>query len=779
MADRVADPWGERTPYGSGQEWPARVDLHLAEGVEPEQVSSWHQSASVLHSNGDAMDVAVTDGRIVGVRGRGADRVNRGRLDPKDLFGWQANQSPDRLSRPLVRQDGELAESDWETAMGRVVERSRELLSAPGGWGRIGFYNTGQLFCEEYYTLGVIGKAGLGTPHMDGNTRLCTATAAAALKASFGTDGQPASYADVDQCDAIALWGHNVAETQTVFWMRMLDRRRGPDPPRMLAVDPRPTPVAAEADLHLAPRPGTNLALLNGLIREMIENGWVDEEYVGAHTLGFDELEKTVASCELDRVAGICGLEAAEIQEAAELLGTSERLLSTVLQGLYQSNQATAAACQVNNIHLLRGMIGRPGAGVLQMNGQPTSQNTRETGADGDLPGMRNWDNREHVAELAELWNIDEMTLPHWAPPTHAMQIFRYAEQGSIELLWIIGTNPAVSLPELRRIRETLGREELTVVVQDAFLTETARLADVVLPAAIWAEKLGTFTNTDRTVHISEKAVDPPGEARSDLEIFLDYAERMGFRDRDGDPLIKWGDPESAFEAWKRCSAGRPCDYTGITYEALRGGSGIQWPSTPSSPGGTERLYESGEFNTDPDYAETFGDDLKTGAMHTEEEYRAKQPGGRAFLHAAEYQPSPETPREAYPLELTTGRTVYHFHTRTKTARAPELQAAAPEPWIELNAADADELGIGEDDLVRLESPRGAVHAPARLTEIRKGTVFVPFHYGYWDVSDSAGPVGVPGRAANEMTITAWDPASKQPLFKVAAVRAAKVEGDA
>ena len=249
-----------------------RVDVQLADGLAEGDVERWVPAASLLHSNGDAMDIAVKDGRIVGVRGRAADRVNHGRLGPKDLFGWQANNTPDRLTRPLVREGGRLVETDWDTAMGRIVERSRELLAGPGGWGRFGFYTTGQLFLEEYYTLAVIGKAGIGTPHMDGNTRLCTATAAAALKASFGTDGQPGSYTDVDHCDAIALWGHNVAETQTVLWMRMLDRRRGADPPAMLAVDPRRTPVAREADVHLAVRPGTNLALMNALLHEIIRN---------------------------------------------------------------------------------------------------------------------------------------------------------------------------------------------------------------------------------------------------------------------------------------------------------------------------------------------------------------------------------------------------------------------------------------------------------------------------------------------------------------------------
>jgi anaerobic selenocysteine-containing dehydrogenase len=745
-----------------------RADLHLAEGVDEADVERWVQSASTLHSNGDGFDLAVKDGRLVGIRGRVMDRVNRGRLDPKDMYGWEGLGSPDRLTRPLVRRDGELVETDWDTAMGRVVDRSQELLGGPGGWGHFGFYTTGQLFLEEYYTLAVIGKAGIGTPHMDGNTRLCTATAAAALKQSFGTDGQPGSYADVDQCDTIALWGHNVAETQTVLWMRMLDRLAGSDRPRLVVADPRLTPVAREADVHLPIRPGTNVALMNGVLRELIANGWVDEDYVREHTLGFEELRSTVDSYTPERVEEICGVDAGDVREAARILGTAERLLSTVLQGFYQSNQATAAACQVNNLHLLRGMIGRPGAGLYQMNGQPSAQNTRETGADGDLPGFRNWDNQGHIRELAEIWNVDPMTIPHWAPPSHAMQVFRQAELGSIKLLWISATNPAVSLPELARVRSILESEELLVVVQDLFLTETAMLADVVLPAASSAEKTGTLTNVDRTVHLCERAVDPPGEARADLDIFLDYARRMDFRDMDGEPLIRWDDPESAFEAWKECSRGRPCDYTQMTYDLLRDSPGIQW--------GGERLYTNGRFNTDPDYAETFGQDLGTGATDTEVEYRAKQPNGRAFLWTTEYEPSPEVPDDERPLLLTTGRTVYHFHTRTRTGRAPELAAAAPDVWVEVNAEDADRLGVGDGDVVRLDNARGAVEAPVRVTDIRPGTVFVPFHYGYWD-RDAPGPDGAPPRAANELTITAWDPVSKQPLFKVAAVSARPAEG--
>jgi anaerobic selenocysteine-containing dehydrogenase len=768
VIDRINEPWGERTPFGPGEEWPVRVEQFLEDGVSEGDVDRWVQTASILHSNGDALDIAVREGRIVGVRGRGVDRVNKGRVDPKDLFGWQANNSEERLKRPLVRENGKLVEASWDEAFARIIERSKELLEEKGPLA-FGFYTTGQLFLEEYYTLGVIGKAGLGTPHMDGNTRLCTATAAEALKQTFGTDGQPGSYTDVDHADAICLYGHNVAETQAVLWMRMLDRLEGPNPPKLVVVDPRPTPAALRADVHLQVKNGTNMALMNGLLHEIIANGWYDEAYIAAHTMGFEGLKATVEAYSSAEVAEICGVPAEQIREAARIIGESERLLSTVLQGFYQSMQATAASCQVNNIHLIRSMVGKPGCGVLQMNGQPTAQNTRECGANGDMPAFRNWDNVEHIEELAELWNVERMKIPHWSSPTHAMQIWRYAEQGSISFLWISATNPAVSMPQLARIREILEREDLFLVVQDIFLTETAQYADVVLPAATWGEKTGTFTNADRTVHLSEKAVEPPGEAKSDLDIFLDYARRMDFRDKDGQPLIKWDDPESAFEAWKECSRGRPCDYTGFSYDKLRDSSGVQWPCNDEHPDGTERLYADGYFNTQTDYCETYGRDLLTGAESTEMEHNALAPAGRAFLLAAEYQPPHEETREEYPFRYTTGRTIYHFHTRTKTARAPQLQKAAPEAWVELSPADAESLGVGEGDVIRVESPRGWLEAKARISGIKEGVVFAPFHYGYFDEPD-----GHP-RAANELTRTEWDPASKQPLYKVGAVKVTKI----
>jgi ferredoxin-nitrate reductase len=746
--------------------------MRLADGVEEADVDRWVRSACVLCSYGCGVDIAVRNGEIVGIRGLEHDHVNRGRLGPKGLYGWQANASQDRLARPLVRADGRLQETDWETAMAIVVDRSAQLL-AERGPAAMGFYTSGQLFLEEYYTQAVIARAGIGTNHLDGNTRLCTSTADQALKESFGCDGDPGCYEDIDECDTLFLVGHNMAETQTVMWMRVLDRLDGPDRPTLVVVDPRRTPTAQAADLHLALKPGTNLALLNAIAHELITHGWINETFVDDRTVGFDELATLVEQYTPEMAADICGVGARDISRAAEAIGTAERLVSTVLQGVYQSHQATAAAVAVNNIHLLRGMIGRAGCTVFQMNGQPTAQNTRETGANGDFPGMRNWANPEHVADLATIWNVDEATIPHYGPPTHAMQIFRYAEEGSIRFLWITATNPAVSLPELSRIRSILEQERLFVVVSDAFLTETAMLADVVLPAAMWGEKTGTFTNADRTVHISDKAVDPPGEARSDLDILLDYAERMRFTDKDGQPLVKWSSPEEAFEHFKELTAGRPADYTGITYAKLREHS-IQWPCSPSAPDGTPRLYTDHIFPTHADHCEDYGRDLLTGAAFDEREYRAAGAEGRAFLKGAPYVPPREAPSDDFPFRLTTGRRVYHWHTRTKTGRTPELRDAAPEVWFEMHPEDAADLGIREGDVCDLESPRGRVRAPARISGPRKGVVFVPFHFGYWDTT-GAGPGAGRGTAANEMTISAWDPASRQPLLKVAAVRVQRV----
>lgn len=765
--DSIADIWGPRTPH-VGSHWPVRLDENVDENPD-----RWVQASCFLCSNGCGIDIGVKDdrpgGRIVGVRGREADVVNRGRLGPKGLFGWVANASPDRLTSPLIRRGNRLDHASWDEAMGLIVHRMKDAKENYTA-GSIGFYTSGQLFAEENYTLSVIRMAGIGTLHIDGNTRLCTATAGAALKETFGADGQPGAYEDIDVTDCFLFVGHDMAATATVLWARVLDRRRANAPTRMIAIDPRRTMTAAEADLHIQPLLGTNVVVLNGLIQQLIEQGHADRAFIDAHTLGFDELARTVASYTPERVSEIAHVPADQLRQAADIIGRSRMLLTTCLQGVYQSNQGTAAAVQVNNVNLVLGRIGRPGCGILQMNGQPTAQNNRETGSGGDLPGFRNFDNPRHVDEIARLWNVDPATLPNWGPPTHALQIFDYAEAGSIRLLWIVGTNPAVSIPNLNRLRGILRKRGVFVIVQDAFMTETAEMADVVLPAAIWGEKTGCSTNVSRVVHLNRKAIEPPGEAKSDLNIFLDFARRMDFRDKDGAPLIKWTDSEEAFNAWRECTRGRPCDYSGLSYAKLSGGSGIPWPVNDKHPDGSVRYYADLKFATDPDYCESYGHDLLTGAEITADDYRAREPNGRAFLRAVEYVPPTEVPDEEYPFFLTTGRVVYHFHTRTKTGRSKALRDAAPDAYIQVSDDDAKRLGIANGEMLRITSRRGSAEAPARIGDIEPGALFMPFHYGYWDN---------PGRrrAANELTLYEWDPVSKQPHFKYAAVKLVKAEG--
>ncbi|TFA99559.1 Nitrate reductase [Trichoderma ghanense] len=763
--DSIEDVWGPRTPYKD--EWPTRVDKSCDE--EPEK---WVQSACVLCSNGCGLDIGVKDGKVVGVRGRATDRVNKGRLGPKGLNGWRAMHAKDRLTHPLIRKNGQLERASWDEAMDLIVAKSKDLQKHMTNHS-IAFYTTGQLFLEEYYALAMVGKAGLHTLHMDGNTRLCTATAATAMRESFGSDGQPGSYGDIDYTECIFMVGHNMAATQTVLWSRILDRLAGPSPPKLIVVDPRRSESASKATLHLAPKVGTNLALLNGIQHLMFKNGWVDYEWAERHTVGLEDLKATVAEYDPQTVERITGISVEQLEEAARILGTSKSLLSTALQGVYQSNQATASACQINNINLLRGMIGKPGCGVLQMNGQPTAQNNREAGCDGEYPGFRNHQNPAHMAELAKLWNIEPAKVPHWNEPTHIMNLLNYIEADTIKMFWITCTNPLVSLPNLPRVRRLLTKPDLFVVCQDIYMTETAAIADVVLPAAQWGEKTGCFTNVDRTVHISHKAVDPPGECRPDLDIFLDYARRMGFKDKDGNDLMPWKTSEEVFEAWKKLSAGRPCDYSGLSYDRLTGGSGIQWPCNEQNPHGTERLYADGQFFTDVDHCESFGHDLETGAPYSREEYEHLNPRGRAILKACHYSPPMEEPDDEFPLRLSTGRNTYHFHTRTKTGRSAPLQKSCPEPEVRISEQDAAKAGVSDGEMVVVRSKRGAVEVKCRVGKmVSKGNVFMPFHFGYWDNKDGR------ATAANELTIDRWDPVSKQPMFKAGAVRIEMIPAD-
>lgn len=373
------------------------------------------------------------------------------------------------------------------------------------------------------------------------------------------------------------------------------------------------------------------------------------------------------------------------------------------------------------------------------------------------------------MQELADHWNIELSKLPHWGLPTPIMDMLNFIESGTIKMFWISGTNPAVSLPDLKRVRKLLKLESLFVIAQDIFMNETVALADVVLPAAMWGEKTGCYTNVDRTVHISHKAVSAPGEAKSDLDIWVDFATRMDFRDKDGNPLVHWKTAKEAFSAWRATTKGRLCDYTGLTYEKLTGGSGIQWPCNKDNPNGTERLFTEGVFPTGEEDCESYGHDLETGAQYTRAQYSIMNPNGRAILKACRYRPLDETPNNEYPFGLSTGRVVHHFHTRTKTGRSKELEAAAPHPFIQISETDAGNLNVTEGDRLLVTSRRGEIQVPAQIGNIEAGQTFIPFHYGYFDDANE----GFAG-AANELTLDAWDSVSKQPIFKSGAVKIEK-----
>jgi ferredoxin-nitrate reductase len=717
-------------------------------------------------SIGCGVDIGVAGGQIVGVRGRAGHPVNDGRLGPKGLNQHYANRHPSRAMQPLLRnRSGQLVGASWDTAMQLIVDRFNEALATDGPDG-VAIYNSGQLLLEEYYTIGKIARAGLGIATIDANTRLCTSTTASALMESFGADGPPGAYEDFEHAECIVLVGHNAAEQSTVLWMRILAAKNGPLRPKVIVIDPRRTlTVSTGADLHLQLKPGTNVALLNGLCHLLIENGTIDRDFIARHTVKFEQFQEIVGRYTPDRVEAICGVPAAQLRTAADWIGRSKTTVSTCLQGVYQSNQATAAACAVNSMHLLMGKIGRPGCAPMQFAGQPSSMNTRETGADGTYPAYRNWEDQNHMADLARRWNVPVELLGK--KPVAAPEIFELCEKGYTKVLWNICTNPAVSMMNRSTHLRTLNG--VFLVVQDCFAdTETAQLADVVLPAAMWGEKTGCMTNAERRCTLLRKAIDPPGEARADFDIFIDFANRMNLRDASGKPIIQYSDPEGAFNEWREISRDCIPDYSGMTYEKLAERGGIQWPCNHDHPDGTARLYTNPHFPTEWDISESYEKDIETGHEHTINEYRHKRdPRGRAVLVATDYAPPLDTTDEQFPIVAISGRQTYHWHTRTKTGKAPQLHDAAPGVFVAINGADADRLGVTDGDRVRVVSRRGSVVAPAKVGDVvPAGVVFVPFHYG--DLGED--------HAANSLMPQTWDPVSKQPVQKFAAVRIEPIE---
>lgn len=676
---------------------------------------SWVKTTCGYCSVGCGMLVGVRKGKAVTVRGNPHHPVNRGKLCPKGLSEHHILTAPGRATTPLLRKKGVLTSVSWDEALNTMIARVGAVQRKYGNEA-FGVISTGQLVTEEFYTLGKLVQLGFRTRNYDGNTTLCMASAVSGYKLSFGSDGPPGAYADFEHADVILLIGANIADNHPILCQR-LERNSNRV---LIVVDPRVTKTAMMADIHLPIKPRSDIALLNGIAHVLIREGLVDHNYIAQHATGYEEFAAFVADYTPERVAALTGLSDETLIRVARLYGRAKAAFIGWTMGVNHSTQGAVTVAAINNLAIITGNIGRIGASPFSITGQCNAMGTRESGFSSSLPGYRKFENAEHREELAQLWNIDVDRIPA-ARGLAYPDIIEGAVTGRIKALWIIATNPVVSFPNYSLLEQALRSLDF-LVVQDGFHpTPTSEFAHLVLPAAIWGEKEGTFTNSERRVNKVNRIVDPPGEARPDFDIFLDLAERLGVRD---ELYSDWSTPEDAFREWQRVSSGRLCDYSSLSWEEIEERGGMQW--------GGPRLYQDGIF---------------------------EHPDGKARLHPVPCEPFIEQPNDEYPFVLNTGRTVEHWHTRTKTAQVALLHNMVPNAWLEMNPADAAQLRLKPHDRVTVFSRRSSVkNVELRITGIvAPGQVFMPFHFAESN--------------SNLVTLGAYDPISREPNFKQCAVR--------
>lgn len=684
----------------------------------------WIKTTCGYCSVGCGMMLGIRDGKAVSVRGNPDHPVNLGKLCPKGLSEHYILQAESRARYPLLRKKGKLTRVSWDEALETMVERFRTV-QAKHGPDSLGVLSTGQLVTEEFYALGKLVQLGFGTRNYDGNTTLCMASAVSGYKLSFGSDGPPGAYEDIEKADVVFLIGANMADNHPILCQR-LERNRHKT---LIVADPRVTKTAMMADVYLPLRPRSDIVLINGMMHVLIRAGLIDRDYIDRHTAGFAELERSLEKHTPSYVAGITGLGEEQIYRAALLYGRARAAFIGWTMGVNHSTQGTATVNAINNLALITGHIGRPGAAPFSITGQCNAMGSREASFTSSLPGYRKFESEKDRKELASLWNISPDRIPASRGLAYP-DIIEAALAKKIRALWIIATNPLVSYPNVNVLRQAFENLDF-LVVQDGFHpTPTTSLAHLVLPAAIWGEKEGTYTNSERRVSKVNRAVAPPCEAKPDFDIFLALAGKLGCAE---ELFPGWRAPADAFNEWKRVSAGRLCDYSGMTYELIERHGGIQWPF----PAGTRkvavtRLYEDGQYQTE---------------------------SGRANLLPVEWQPFPEPPNAEFPLILNTGRTVEHWHTRTKTAEVPILDHMSPRAWLEMNPKDSARLGLKPHDKVDLVSARSRVRSiELRITSIvAPGQVFMPFHFAETN--------------SNLVTQSAFDPVSREPNYKQCAVR--------
>lgn len=694
----------------------------------------WVMTTCGYCSVGCGMFIGVKDGKPVSVRGNPNHPVNEGRLCLKGLAEHYAITAPNRTKHPLLKmKKGRFRRIDWDWAIREMVGRFQTIQNKYGK-GALGVISTGQLVTEEFYALGKLVQLGFQTANYDGNTTLCMSSAVAGYKRSFGSDGPPGNYEDLEKADFVFLIGANIADNHPVLCYRLKKNKN-----RILVVaDPRLTKTAMMADVYLAIKPRTDIVFLNGLMHILIKEEKIDRAYIEKHTTGFEALRAHLEKYTPEYVSKITGLSREQIEKVARLYGDAKASFIGWTMGVNHSAQGTETVNVICDLALIMGNVGRVGASPFSITGQCNAMGARESGFTSALPGYRKFENPAHQKELAMLWGAEEQIIPA-ARGLAYPDIVEGIVRGKVKGLWVIATNPLVSFPNQKYLLECLERLEFLVVEEGYHPTPTSEIADLVLPAAVWGEKEGTYTNSERRVSKVNKAVDPPDEAKPDFEIFLMVAKELGIYDR---IYPGWEKPEDAFNEWKKVTRGRLCDYSGMTYELLEECGGIQWPFGDGSievstnrirdPKESVRLYGDGVFQTDD---------------------------GRAKLWAIENSALPEGPNEEFPFLLNTGRTVEHWHTRTKTGQIPILNRLSPEAWVEMNPRDVKRLGVLHGDYVRVESRRGVVERiKLRMTEmVAPGQIFIPFHYAQAN--------------ANNLTVSDCDPFSREPNYKQAAVR--------
>ena len=678
-------------------------------------------------STGCSLDVHLRDGVAVNLTPTTDYPVNLGMACPK---GWEALtplRAPDRATTPLWRDArGRLQPIGWDVATSTFVDRFKGILDRHGPES-VAFLSTGQIPTEEMALLGALAKFGMGMIHGDGNTRQCMATSVVAYKQAFGFDAPPYTYADFEASDVIVLLGSNLCIAHPIMWERIC---RNPNQPEIIVVDPRTTETAMAATQHYALRPKSDLYLLYGLANLLIDRGWVDRGFVDAHTTGFDEYAAHAKAFTPERVCEATGLSLVALDRFATTIHNGKRVSFWWTMGVNQSHESTRVAQAIIDLALMTGNIGRPGTGANSITGQCNAMGSRLFSNTTNLFGGRDFTDPTDRDAVADTLGIDAARIPD-RPSLAYDQIINRVLEGRIKGLWVIATNSAHSWIDQGFAREALSRLEF-LVVQDMYpTTDTAQLAHLVLPAAGWGEKEGTFINSERRVGVVKRVAQAPGNAVADFYIFKMIAEAWGC----GDLFAEWSSPEATFEILKRLSAGRPCDITGIgDYQAIDDAGGIQWPLPAGSTvvaGDERRLFADGRFH---------------------------HPDGRARFLFEEPRPVAEPPSLEYPLVLLTGRgSTSEWHTQTRTAKSAVLRSLGVEdPYVEISPDDAAARSLVAGDWAIVRSARGSMRARACVTPtVAPGQVFVPMHYV----------------DTNRLTNPSFDPYSRQPSYKSGAVQ--------